>query len=484
VADLLQGADLTFGNLETPITPGREIADLEMTFRSDPGMQEAIKDAGFNILSLANNHTPNFGERGLTDSFSYLESVGIKYVGAGKDDTEAGSPVIIDIKGISIAFLAYNDEDVVPPDYEAGNHPGTALMRFEKMFSAVMDAKKMADVVVVSMHSGTEYIQKPNDSQVEFAHGAIDAGADLVVGHHPHVVQTMEKYKGKYIFYSLGNFVFDQMWSRETREGLMIKVYLNTSGVDRIYLLPIVIENYSQPRLASVEEAEKIVKRLTTPVEGASVFTWNKVKQDFDKGNRAVIYNNDRANRVINIKTKVADLDNDGNLENYSLDEGRLSISESSKVVWASPGEWWIDNFEIADVDNNGIAEISLSLWKEGSFGSSKPFWVRENDTSVKNHFFVYRFEDNYMKPVWHSSNLSEPNCGFKIDDVDDDGKNDLVVIEGEYMDFPECKGKYVAVWGWNSWGFTNKWRSGEGNFSKLEIEKMGGENSINADLF
>src|SRR3990167_10074072 len=117
------------------------------------------------------------------------------------------------------------------------------------MREAVKEAKQKTDFVIVSMHAGIEYVNKPNTSQTNFAREAIDAGADLIIGHHPHVVQIMEKYKGKYIFYSLGNFVFDQMWSMATREGLMIKAYFTKSGVEKVLLYPVLIENYSQPRL-------------------------------------------------------------------------------------------------------------------------------------------------------------------------------------------------------------------------------------------
>jgi len=250
--DYLKGADLVFGNLETPITKGPEIPDFEMIFRSNSDTEQALKHAGFSVLSLANNHTPNFGEQGLKDTFNYLAEAGIKYVGAGNNEQEANQPVYIEKKGIKFAFLAYNDTDVVPASYEATNsHAGTAFMRTERMTQAVKEAKQKTDFVIVSMHSGIEYTDKLNDSQVNFAHAAIDAGADLIIGHHPHVVQTVEKYKGKYIFYSLGNFVFDQPQSQETKEGLAIKIYFAKEGINKISLLPVVMENLAQPRMAN-----------------------------------------------------------------------------------------------------------------------------------------------------------------------------------------------------------------------------------------
>ena len=480
IRDYLKSADLVFGNLETPITEGPEIPDFEMVFRSNPGTEQTLKQAGFSVLSLANNHTPNFGEQGLKDTFNYLAEVGIKFVGAGNNEQEANQPVYIETKGIKFAFLAYNDTDIVPASYEAANsHAGTAFMRTEKMAEAVKEAKQKTDFVIISMHAGIEYTDKPNDSQVNFAHAAIDAGADLVIGHHPHVVQTMEKYKGKYIFYSLGNFVFDQPQSQETKEGLAIKVYFAKDGINKISLLPVVMENLVQPRMTNQSEAEKILQRLKFSLANQDIYSWSDDNSNFEKESKAVIYARVPKNKIIIFRQEQADLDNDSISENYVLENGRLAITENSKMIWQSPSDWWIDDFVLADSNNDGIVDINLSLWKSGNFGTSKPFWVKENDMSVKNHFFVLDFVSGSINQIWGSSNLGEPNCEFKIADIDNDGENDLIVIEGNYSQKPKCNGNYVAVWKWNDWGFSNEWRSDKGDFSNIEIEKIDGKSYI-----
>lgn len=475
IKDYLQNSDITFGNLETPITEGQQVPDFQMIFRSNPGTEQALKNAGFSVLSLANNHTPNFGEKGLDDTFKYLGDAGIKYVGAGKNAEEAYQPIYAEIKGIKFAFLAHNDADVVPADYEATeNRAGTAFMRIDKMAVAVKEAKQNADFVIVFMHSGTEYADKPNDSQINFAHAAIDVGADLIIGHHSHVVQTMEEYNGKYIFYSLGNFVFDQMQSQQTKQGLAVKVYFSKKGIDKILLLPVVMKNFAQPEMADNSEAKNILKRLNSNLQNSNVYYWNN---DFVGNLRATIYAKNYEDNIIISKTEVADLDNDSLKETYSLKNGQLLITENSKTLWQSPGDWWIDNFVLADSNNDGVIDISMSLWKSGDFGSSKPFWIRENDMSVKNHFFVYDLVNGKIKPIWGSSNLTVPNCEFKIADVNNDGENELITLEGDYIDKLLCKGKYVAVWKWNGWGFSNDWRSQKGSFSNLGLEKI--DNSI-----
>lgn len=482
IREYLKSTDLVSGNLETPITQGREISDFEMVFRSNPGTEQALKQAGFSVLSLANNHTPNFGEKGLKDTFNYLENVGVKYVGAGKDEQEASQPVYIETKGIKFAFLAYNDTDVVPTNYEASeNHAGTAFMRIEKTTEVVKEAKQEADFVIVSMHAGTEYTDKPNDSQVNFAHAAIDAGADLIIGHHSHVVQTMEEYKGKYIFYSLGNFVFDQMSSQATKEGLAIKVYFTKNEISKISISPVVMDNFAQPRIANNNEAEKILKRLDFPLTSRTVYFWNN--NTFEKSLRATIYTESYKTDNVISRTELADLDNNSAQETYSLENGQLSITENSKIIWQSPNDWWVDDFILADSNNDGVLDMNLSLWKSGNFGTSKPFWIKENDMSVKNHFFVFDLANGTMKPIWGSSNLGVPNCEFRIADIDVDGKNDLITIEGDYAQKPACKENYVAVWKWNGWGFSNEWRSEKGNFSNLEIEKNDGKSYIIVDF-
>jgi len=483
IQDYLKSADLIFGNLETPITQGSEIPDFQMIFRSNPGTEQALKQAGFSIVSLANNHTPNFGRQGLEDTFNYLTAVGIQYVGAGNNTQEANQPAYIEKNGIKFAWLAYNDTDVVPPSYEATNsHPGTAFMQTERMAEAVKEAKQKANFVIVSMHAGIEYINEPNTAQENFAHSAIDAGADLIIGHHPHVVQTMEKYKDKYIFYSLGNFVFDQPQSQETKEGLAVKIYFTKNGVSKISFLPVFMENLAQPRPANQTEVEKILQRLNFPLANEAIYSWDG--DNFETLSRAMIYTAMPKNKELISKQEQVDLNNDSTLENYVLENGVLTITENSVIIWQSPTDWWVDNFVIADSNNDGILDINLSLWKSGNFGISKPFWVQYNDMSVKNHFFVLDFVEGDMKQVWGSSNLSQPNCEFEIADIDNDNINDLIVIEGEYSQEPTCSGNYVAVWKWNGWGFSNEWRSDKGNFSNLEVEKINGKSYIVVDSF
>jgi len=239
-------------------------------------------------------------------------------------------------------------------------------------------------------------------------------------------------------------------------------------------------------KLSRINKVNTILQRLKFPVENQRVYFWHNGNNNFEKRTEDTIYEiTFEDNRIIS-KQEEKDLDNDSIFENYNLENGKLIITENKKTIWQSPSNWWIDDFVIADSNNDGVLDINLSLWKAGNFGSSKPFWIDENEMSVKNHFFVLDFVDNKVKQIWCSSNLSNPNCEFKIADINNDGKNELIVIEGDYSQRPKykCNGNYVAIWKWNNWGFFNEWRSTKGNYINLKIEKNDKGNYIIVDAF
>lgn len=155
-----------------------------------------------------------------------------------------------------------------------------------------------------------------------------------------------------------------------------------------------------------------------------------------------------------------ADLNGDGTNEQYYLGRGQLRVSQANKLIWSSDDRWWVDSFVLADSNNDGVTELNISLWKKGRFGSSKPFWIEDDQQTVSNHFFVYKMVENEIKMVWGSSDLKSPNCSFEIYDYDRDGKNELVVLEGIGKWYSRCVGIQFATWRWNGWGFTNLTRT------------------------
>ncbi|MCK5332254.1 CapA family protein [Candidatus Parcubacteria bacterium] len=260
-ADITRSADIAIGNLETTIIVGRKIQDYEMVFKTDPKSVVGLNFAGFDVLSLANNHSMNFGKVGLESTIKILDENEILHIGAGIGGDEIYKPALKNINGTKFAFLSftYNSDQ---RKAKTGDVYGVANMDVEKMKEVVKLANLNADIVVVSMHAGVEYQISPSSFQKNFARNAVDAGADLVIGHHPHVVQTVEKYRDKYIVYSLGNFVFDQMWSKETRLGVMAEIIFQDKKVKSLKFIPIKSYDYSQPIAIEGLEAGMILERL------------------------------------------------------------------------------------------------------------------------------------------------------------------------------------------------------------------------------
>ena len=272
-ADWTQAADLAVGNLETTILPehGFSPEPKRYTFRAPPYATESLQWAGYDVLSFANNHAADYGLPGLLGTLDALREVGIGYVGAGPNLAAARAPLIVERKGLKIAFLGLVN---VPPDAEipydnaknaAGpNTPGVAWAGSTVGISeAVRAAKDQADVVIVLLHAGTEYSRVPDAVQLSLSRAAIRAGAAAVIGAHPHVLQGAEWYEGGgnrgYIAYSLGNFIFDMP---EVVRTAALRLSITAEGVQAAEWLPAVIESGGRPRPATDRTAESILADL------------------------------------------------------------------------------------------------------------------------------------------------------------------------------------------------------------------------------
>lgn len=251
IADYLKKADILFGNLESIISnKGRKVGSIN-SFRADPKAIEGLVYAGFDVLSVANNHTFDYSGDGMKDSFQRLKEAGIDYIGGGFNEKEAFSLEIKEIKNTKIGFLAYSN--LGPKSWKATKEiigiSWIGEKDLQKLKKDIEDAKKEVDILIVSFHWGDEYSSSPNSFQVSFAKAFIDAGADLIIGHHPHVIQPVEKYKNGWIAYSLGNFVFDMGFSKETMEGLLLEVIIKDKKIAEINSKKIKISDSFQPYL-------------------------------------------------------------------------------------------------------------------------------------------------------------------------------------------------------------------------------------------
>ena len=222
IAPVFAEADIAFVNLESPFSDKGSLMQRGMIFKTEPEMVAGLELAGIDIVSTANNHARDRGAYGLEYTLDHLSAHGILAVGSGKTVEDAHTGQVIERNGVKFGFLAYT--------YDANNgnykdvEPRIAVLDVSQMRADVASMKARADVILVSMHAGTEYQLKPNAQQVEFARAAVDAGARAVIGHHPHVRQPWEWYGGGAIFYSLGNLIFDQFQRTETQIGSLAEL--------------------------------------------------------------------------------------------------------------------------------------------------------------------------------------------------------------------------------------------------------------------
>jgi poly-gamma-glutamate synthesis protein (capsule biosynthesis protein) len=248
LAPLLQEANISFVNLESPFSDRGAVVEHGMIFKAEPEMIAALELAGIDVVSTANNHARDQGSHGVEFTLDWLERHRIAAAGTGKSAEEAHAGVVIERNGLRFGFLAYTY------DQSNGNHADiderVAVMDMARMREDVARLADRSDVIIVSMHAGVEYSPKSNAQQVAFAHAAIDAGAKVVVGHHPHVTQPWERYGQGVIFYSLGNLVFDQFQRIETQRGELAEVVFEGPRLGRAGLLPVEIVG-TVPRLAN-----------------------------------------------------------------------------------------------------------------------------------------------------------------------------------------------------------------------------------------
>ncbi|MGB9588662.1 MAG: CapA family protein, partial [Armatimonadota bacterium] len=279
VQSVLGNADVAFCNLECPIsargtptplkTPGDLAAKREFLFRGIPQAAKVLASAGFDVVSIANNHILDYGEEALEDTIAHLRSVNVKHCGAGKDLEAARTPAVIEVGNTRIAILSYVWAGTLPDTcfFEAGR-PGSGCAMLhtgedgrlseesaEILAEDLRAARALADFVIVSVHWGIERMHRPCPWQRKLARLMIDRGADAIIGHHPHVLQGIEVYNGKPILYSLGNFVFPSIHNANNDSCIAI---LTIEGGDAFLEIRPVRIQYGVPQLPTGEESMRI----------------------------------------------------------------------------------------------------------------------------------------------------------------------------------------------------------------------------------
>jgi len=261
VQPVLAGADLRFANLESPISAHGRVSgkqDAHITFRASPEAAEGLAYAGFDIVSLANNHMNDYGDEALLDTLALLQDKGIDHVGAGRDEEEACRAVIVKRKGIRIGFLAYSAFANLDTRPACGDKSGIAWFIKRRAMQKIRHLRSEVDIVIVSLHWGLDFAEYPVPFQMKQARALVDAGAHLVLGHHSHLLQGTEQYRHGIIVYSLGDFVFDE----EGRETCLLRVELSRSGIEKIDFIPARINDKFQPEPLSIVDGQKIRDRI------------------------------------------------------------------------------------------------------------------------------------------------------------------------------------------------------------------------------
>ncbi len=450
VAPWLNAADLSFGNLETVI---RTEQALHPDYDAKPGQQpyrlsaplsaiDHLQAAGFDLLSLANNHALDYGADGLSETVSHLSRVGITPLGANPGATSATQPVLRQVGEVRLAFLAFNA--VATPEDGLVDRTSWHPARWDPnpALAAIRDARTQAEAVIVSIHWGYEYNLQVDPAQRAIAQSMLAAGADLILGHHPHVVQAVEVVgQDKLVAYSLGNFVFDQGFY-ETGQGVALRAFFDRQGLRAVQALPVWAG--PTPRLMTPSEAEPLLTRLQpTPVRLGFRCT-PQTCQPVDEVPAIVGSGIFWGGQI--------DLTGDGIPEKVRRSGKQIFFYRDGAEIWRSDVDWQVTDLALGDPNDDGRGEVLLALWKPDERGN------------LRSHPFIIGYRRGIYRDIWGGSAVATPIYEVELGDIDNDDVEELMVLEqagaGEL--------RTLSVWDWHGWGFSLLWRSAPGNYRGL----------------
>lgn len=281
IIEPLSTADIVVGNLESPLLDSGIALQHKCLLRGSPQWALVLKNAGIGIVSLANNHVMDYSKEGLFSTMAALDKVGIRHVGAGNNSHEANSPLIVDIRGKKIAFLGRSSVIVGASIYATQATPGAAFLDVNETISSIKACRDKADYVILLVHWGLEEYLYPAPPQRQLARHFIEAGVNVIIGHHPHVIQGIEYYKTSAILYSLGNFVFNEFeWTHtrpdgqcfpqqlklttSNRKGVIASIALRETLAPEVAFLPTNIMTNGNVKIDSEEESLRYLYSLST----------------------------------------------------------------------------------------------------------------------------------------------------------------------------------------------------------------------------
>ena len=459
ISEFVKKYDLAFCNLECPVSARGISTGKIYCFRADTQFFTGVKNAGFNIFSLANNHIIDWGEKACMDTKEIIEKNSLHAIGVGKNQKDALNPIIIRRNGLRFAFLASVGiplKGIIWPVSKTG--PAQASL--EEIVKEVERMRTEVDFVIVSCHWGIEYQHSPTTYQVQWARRIVDAGADLVIGHHPHVLQSIEIYKNRFILYSLGNFVFDQRKQYQRQSGIFTCVFKKGS-IDSASFHPVMLEDF-RPGFAEDSAFLLIEEKITNISTDRNARFLNVNNHILLSDTTSTLHfktplryakmdNND----VMVYKDAIELVDSCGLIvDTCALERNRrikdcCIIKDSTALhifaligpidtTWADciahyvitksritkiwpyyyPGyDFW--KIASVDIDGDSVFEIGVGVYDKTG-----------NHTTRKNRLCIYNWRDGYIYAKWCSSQISMPFIDFEFLDIDDDGLDNLVTIE------------------------------------------------------
>ncbi|HAV43390.1 TPA: hypothetical protein DCX15_05180 [bacterium] len=495
ISALIRGYDLAFCNLECPLFSSDVPLNKRYCFAAEPAYLEGLKNAGFNVISIANNHTIDQGRDAFLKTKALLEKEGLYPIGGGKDQKEARSAVIVERNGLKFAFLGYIDMLLEGITY-LEDRPAPAWATTEEIIEEIKKIRDKVDFVIVSFHWGVEFQHTPTINQVETAHKLIDAGADFILGHHPHVLQSIENYKGRYIIYSLGNFVFDQH-KLPQRQSMIFCCTFEKGRIKDTHFIPILIRDF-RPYIAKGEDKKGIIEAIEKISEEYNIRLIEK--------NGKVLITDTALNTYVDVpiyryksnkrevlvfRSKIVLLDEDSNILDTLLIKdseelkdccgtkdpdcvriygilGKKNQKRGEYIVVFPVSSQKIENpfrdihklnpwkVMMADVDGDENPELCVGVWKKTRYFNT-----------YENRLFIYNRSGNYIYPKWFGSRFANPFIDFDFKDMDGDGKEELILLERDRAGV-----KKIVSYKWRIFGF-------EG----LEIMKEGYKSNILTNL-